>query len=286
MNTTSPPPPVPAFPAAPGAPPAPDWPAGPLRPATAEGAVDIWHVLLPTPGAPPTGPAETGTLDRNERARADAMARPEDRAAFVVAHTALRDILGRYLGIAPTAVRLALGRHGKPYLDGHSRLAFNLSHTTGAALIAVALPGPVGVDIEADRGGDERHLALAERWFSPRESAAVRAALRRGRPSPFPAYWTCRESYAKAMGHGLAHPMDRYEIRLDGPAVEAAVWADGRQRPEWSVRRLPMPRGLAAAVTVRGHRALPRLWSWTASPPAAPAAARHPNRRASPPWTT
>ncbi|MET2718203.1 4'-phosphopantetheinyl transferase superfamily protein [Streptomyces harbinensis] len=236
----------------------------PYRTGMAAGTVDVWHIRLPEPGAGAAGPAPL--LDAGERARAARMATERDRLAFTVARTALRDILGRYLDRDPAALRFSAGRYGKPYVE-NAGLAFNLSHTRGAALLALAAPGPVGVDIERITGQDR--TALAERWFRPAEAAAVRAAARAGDRAPFWAYWTCKESYVKALGLGLAHPLDRFEVRFAEATADAAVFEDGRHRAAWRMRRLDLPAGYAGAVTVRGPLTLLRTWSWT--PGAAPA---------------
>ncbi|MFF2377964.1 4'-phosphopantetheinyl transferase family protein [Streptomyces xiamenensis] len=234
----------------------------PYRTGLAAGTVDVWHIGLPGDGAgagavrglPPL-------LDARERARAAAMVSERDRTAFTVARTALRDILGRYLDRDPAALRFGAGRYGKPYLED-TRLAFNLSHTAGAALLALAAPGPVGVDIERITAADR--TAMAERWFAPAEAAAVRAgAGRAGAPSPFWAYWTCKESYVKALGLGLTHPLDRFEVRFAEATADAAVFRGGRRHDGWRVRRLDLPAGYAGAVTVRGPLTRLRTWSWT-----------------------
>ena len=52
----------------------------------------------------------------------------------------LRRLLGAYLNVEPGEVRFATGPAGKPELEdlAHSRLHFNVTHSHGLALYAVA----------------------------------------------------------------------------------------------------------------------------------------------------
>ncbi|MGC1853430.1 MAG: hypothetical protein WA687_13430, partial [Solirubrobacterales bacterium] len=87
-----------------------------------------------------------------------------DRAA---SHRALRRVLAHYLDADPGEIELRTGEYGKPALaDPGAPLRFNLSHSSGAALIAVACGREVGIDIERIR---PRHdlLRLAERALEP-----------------------------------------------------------------------------------------------------------------------
>src|SRR5436853_48947 len=69
-------------------------------------------------------------LDDDERARAQALRRDTDRRRFVVAHGALRMIVGDSIGAPPAEIRWRRGVHGKPELDGRwTGVQVNLSHS-------------------------------------------------------------------------------------------------------------------------------------------------------------
>lgn len=234
------------------------WPETRQHLAPRPGDTDVWRIALPS-SWDTTCDHLLGLLDEGERGRAGNMVRERDRVAFVVAHGALRDILGHRLDLPPSSLRFRVGRYGKPYL-ADTRLSFSLSHTHGSALVAASAQGPVGVDIERATGAD--FSALADRFFTAREASAVREAADSGRPSRFLAYWTCKESFVKALGLGLSQPLDRFEIRFAGAPRRAEVWSGGRRREEWHVRQLPMAPSCFAAVTVRGPLARLRTWAW------------------------
>jgi 4'-phosphopantetheinyl transferase len=148
------------------------------------------------------------------------------------ARGALREILGAYLGVEPAAVALTVGENGKPELaDGQPQLSFNLSHSGGLALVAVAAGGTaVGVDVERLR--PRRDLArLAARWLPAADSAAVAAAADDEREGAFYAAWTRHEARAKCTGAGLSGPPPGPEVIALGleidPGYAAALAVDG-----------------------------------------------------------
>lgn len=133
------------------------------------------------------------------------------------ADAALETILTRTLGHTPRIVR---GEHGKPLLaDG--ALAFNVAHSGSWALIAIA-PREVGIDIEEHRPLDA--AALAARYFTPAEAAAVR-----NEPALFFRVWARKEAWLKARGVGVLVPLNEVDVRdtVAGWSVEDLVIAPG-----------------------------------------------------------
>jgi 4'-phosphopantetheinyl transferase len=155
---------------------------------------------------------------------------------------ALAQVLALYLGQAPEAIELVRGEHGKPRLATEpERLAFNLSHSGGLALVAVSRGREVGVDVEREK--PERDLvALAERALAPEDAAAVRAAGEEERAPLFYGLWARHEARLKCLGAGLSRP----------PA-----WPS----PEVAVESLPIDPGYAAAVAVTGGAVPLRGWT-------------------------
>lgn len=178
------------------------------------GQVDVWRIKLDRVEVPePTA---------GEAARAARFATPTLRRRYLRAHGALRVILGGY---TDARIDFALEDKGKPYLIHAPEIQFNLSHSKGMALVAVALNTAVGVDIERVRPLAE-HAAIAERFFPPSEGQPTDAA-------DFFRRWTRYEAILKAQGLGLygagAEPEGEWTVReLDaGPGFVAAVAAAG-----------------------------------------------------------
>ena len=196
-------------------------------PAAAE--VHVWRAELDAPG----WPGAEG-LPAPERERAAVMLRPEPARCWIAARWALRGVLGRYLGEDPAVIVLRSGEHGKPELaSGPQRLSFNLSHSGGLALIAVAADREVGVDIERIDSG--RNLApLARRGLDPTAAATVLAAPPGAeRTAAFYDAWVRREALVKCHGGGLGNPPPSEPVAIvaltPGDPYAAAVALAGGQ---------------------------------------------------------
>jgi phosphopantetheinyl transferase len=153
-----------------------------------------------------------------------------DAQGRAAARRALREVLASYLGGRPEEVGIVTGGSGKPELATEpGRLPFNLSHSRGLALVAVAPAGvAVGVDVELIK--PRRHLErLAARWLPSDDTLAIAAA---GEPAEreavFYAAWTRHEARAKCTGAGLAGPPPGPEVvawQLEADAHHAAALA-------------------------------------------------------------
>jgi 4'-phosphopantetheinyl transferase len=213
----------------------------------ADDAADLWDIDSAVPAE--LARSLAGLLSEEETARCRRF-RAEDRPAFAVAHGGLRLILGGYLGVRPTEVRLRAGRWGKPEVDGQP-LRFSLSHTRGAIMVAVTGGRDIGVDVERGRPGQPT-AALARRFFTAGEAALVDAASPAERPAVFLRLWTRKEACLKAAGTRLTAGIG---LSVTGPVREGRLLVtdrSGRLPGPWAVRDIDTPRGYAAAVALTG----------------------------------
>ncbi len=148
-------------------------------------------------------------LDEAERTRLAGMVDVRARERFGRSRSLLRQILARYLGGAPAALRFELLAHGKPRVltaaDAEVPLQFNLSHSRSGWLLAVTAVDPLGVDLELPREVPNA-ARLAERVFSAAERAALAEALavsHAQRDAVFLECWTRKEAALKALGDGF-----------------------------------------------------------------------------------
>ena len=92
--------------------------------------------------------------------------------------------------------------NGKPYLEGHPEIDFNITHSNGfvACILSVG-EGRVGIDAEPQNTpySKEKQMALACRFFGESE----RMLLEKGEMD-FSELWTRREAYLKMTGEGFA----------------------------------------------------------------------------------
>lgn len=230
------------------------------------GEVHVWCATLDQPTWQFLRLAQT--LSADERSRADRYSFARDMHHFIVGRALLRVILGGYLEIEPDRLRFAYSHHGKPSLAdafGSGILRFNVSHSQGLALYAVSRDGHVGVDLERTRPVADLEQ-IAERFFSPREYAALRALPAQMKHEAFFNCWTRKEAYVKARGDGLSLPLNQFDVSL-APGEPARLVHNERAPQEvarWSLQELTPAPGYVAALAVEGHGRQIRCWQWTA----------------------
>lgn len=122
--------------------------------------------------------------------------REKNRIESAMAFTLLRDILAEEHGITGE-IHFTVGQHGKPSLEGHPDIHFNLSHCTHAVACVVD-DKPVGVDIErTGRFSD----TLARHTLSDTEYDDVIRAD--DSDLLFTILWTKKEALLKLTGTGI-----------------------------------------------------------------------------------
>jgi 4'-phosphopantetheinyl transferase len=216
--------------------------------------VHVWQSALDHD--PATVQRLEGLLDFDERGRAGRFYFRKDRERYIVGRGLLRMLLGQYLRVGPDAVRLWYTAHGKPVLVseiGESDLTFNVAHSDSLILYAVARGREVGVDLERLRPGVECR-ELAEWFFSPREAAELAAVPPEQQERAFFAGWTRKEAYIKALGLGMAVPLDRFAVSLapDRAAALLAAEHDPAQLGRWELCELTPAPGYLGALAVEG----------------------------------
>jgi len=221
----------------------------------ADGAVEVLAAPLDVDAAAVRVLAQL--LSDAERERAGRFIFDRDRRRFTVARARLRQILAARLHVEPQEVEFAYGPQGKPALARRfaaSALTFNLSHSEDLAVYAIAGGGEVGVDVEAVRAlrdADE----IAARFFSRSENEAYLALAARDRPLGFFNCWTRKEAFINALGEGLSHPLDSFDVSL-APGEPARLLRVGDPQGEpcgWALHSFPPRPGFVGAIALRSH---------------------------------
>ena len=188
----------------------------PVPPLMTSAAVRLWYASVSD--LKPHLPGLEAVLDDEERQRADRFRFAPDRERFIAGHGLLRMLLGGALGLAPEAVRMARGPHGKPFLP-HSGPPFNLSDTKDALVVAIGGTDELGVDIETvERRTD--HELVAGHYFTPDEVAHIEAGGAEGKRR-FLTLWTRKEAVLKASGVGIMD--DLKVLRVDPAQVSLTI---------------------------------------------------------------
>ncbi|HEX2328187.1 MAG TPA: 4'-phosphopantetheinyl transferase superfamily protein [Candidatus Angelobacter sp.] len=227
--------------------------------------VDIWKIDLRNAEAVTL--ADPGLLSPDEADRAARFRFARDRQRFIAGRIAMRRILAGYANVSPREVVFSYGTDGKPELSGALQqcgLKFNLSHSRDLGLLAVTKCLNVGIDVEwiDDKFPTQE---IAQQFYSAAEIRRFQELDSLSRVAGFYECWTRKEAYIKALGGGLAVPLDSFEVAFGKGAAAALlqVRSDPRELMRWSMYGLNVEFGYKAALVVegRGHR-LRRL-SWT-----------------------
>jgi len=240
------------------------WNAPPAGYALPDDEVHVWRAGLDWPTSSITKLKEI--LSSDERARAERFHFEIDHRRHVVGRGVLRLVLARCLGASPHALRFDHGARGKPSLAAAfapARLQFNVSHSGELVLVALTIGRMVGVDVEHIRH-DLEVEAIAQRFFSARENSALATLASPARRDAFYACWTRKEAYIKAVGDGLALPLDQFDVAfLPGePARLVATRPNGAEAGRWSLRDLDAGHGYRAALAVAGAGWRLATWDW------------------------
>ncbi|MCB9701349.1 MAG: 4'-phosphopantetheinyl transferase superfamily protein [Myxococcales bacterium] len=238
-----------------------------------EGEIHVWEVDPEGLTAAERLARYAAWLSPDEEARRQRFIFERHRHAFLIARALVRGTLTRYAPvIEPAAWRFSIGAHGRPEIEaaqaaahGLEGLRFNLSHTDGRAVLALAR-GEIGVDVEARRRrGNLR--GIADHFFAAPEVAALEGLEGEALARRFFDYWTLKEAYIKARGIGISLGLDRFwfEVGAPGAAIRIDFAPDLEDDPaSWSFRRFDLGEAHPVALALRRPPAAGlavRLWS-------------------------
>ncbi len=133
--------------------------------------------------------------------------REEMKYQALLSDLLLRDLLSRRTGLECGALCFIRNEFGKPFLDGHEDVQFNLSHSDRWVTVVLDRH-PVGVDVQVMEDMD---LDVADQFFSLEERRDLIA--KEDKSGYFFTLWTLKESFIKILGKGLSQPLNEFSIK-------------------------------------------------------------------------
>jgi 4'-phosphopantetheinyl transferase len=233
-------------------------------PGLGPGEVHVWSVRLDPP--PDTVERLGRSLSSDEWERARRFRFERHQRQYVVGRGALRTLLAAYLGTGPELIRFTYGPRGKPFLAApfeDSGLFFNLSNSDELALVGLVRGVEIGVDVEYLKRMPDCEV-IAERFFSESERKVLRELPAERKEEAFFNCWTRKEAYLKAVGEGLAAPLDSFDVTLapgDAPRMLTLKGDAGRAAPWFFRHLLPAP-DYVGAVAIEGGDWAVETWSF------------------------
>lgn len=155
-----------------------------------------------------TADAVLHTLSDYRLERLKKTARPEAKVQSLAAELLLIHAVHSVYPEASLPLKITAGEFGKPELCG-AELEFSLSHSADMVLCAISSER-VGADIQLRTA---YKAALAERFFTKKEAAAIAQAADKDRM--FTQTWAVKESYLKLLGTGIHRPLSSFDVKCD-----------------------------------------------------------------------
>ena len=218
--------------------------------------VHVWKISLPN-SVDTIDETQQLILDESEQQRASKFYFEKDRAAYIQSHIAMRRILSLYLKIEPNQIKYELSPMGKPRCPSDlnpSQITFNLSHTKGMALVAIASKLEVGVDLERlDRKC--RFNDVAQRFFAPKENDFLSKVGSKEYAQTFFQLWTLKEAYLKATGDGISNSLSQVEfaIRSHEGFQTIKLQQDPQAHEHWCSHTISIPPDYIAGVVLNAR---------------------------------
>lgn len=156
-----------------------------------------------------------GWLSQQELTRLHRFRFMRNQKEFLLGKALTRYVLARYCGNIPRKIGFKYNAYSKPFIDPDVGINFNLSHSQGTIVLAVCLSGEIGVDIEF-LDLTKSDTSLPKRYFAPQEYQYLSGLSPRKQTQAFFSLWTLKESYIKAVGHGLSLPLSDFAFDLSG----------------------------------------------------------------------
>ena len=211
-----------------------------------DGDIHLWHLDLGHLSNP---------LNSNVSADAPDLSVIQQRATR---RFYLRLLLGAYFGLPGKDVHITRRIKGRPELDSrlsNGELNFSVARSGNRYLIGLNSGSAIGVDLEIAARRSGKPMALARRYFSEMEIAALskfdEGALHRA----FIHTWACKEAVVKASGLGIANQLCRFSVEVNPDKPPAVLEMQDDDPTAWQLAIAVPETGAIAAIAVRQEEA-------------------------------
>lgn len=158
-------------------------------------------------------------LSPREKEQMDRFVFDKDKTQHLITRALVRTVLSHYCpAIAPMEWSFCSSKYGKPRIvEQQNRLgfSFNLSHTKGLIVLALATDLELGIDVEYV-DPSRNWPGIAKYSFSQAEVDYIQSSEETRQLSAFYEIWTMKEAYLKATGEGLSVPLDGFSFLFGG----------------------------------------------------------------------
>lgn len=203
-------------------------------------------------------------LSPDEQKKAERYRFEKNTRQYIQARGILRQLLGEYLDCSPDSIEFGYNTYDKPTLQPENKLKFNVSHSGEMALLAFNWEDEIGVDIE-DSTREIEIDVVAKHFFSPNEVNTLMALPLSEQQITFFNCWTRKEAIIKALGTGLAFPLNQFEVsmKVGSPARLLATHWDPEEAANWYMASFTPAENYIGAFAVRASVIDLQLYQWS-----------------------
>lgn len=166
----------------------------------------------------------------------------------------LRLLLGAYLGLPGKDINIGRRIKGRPELDSvqsNGQLDFSVARSNNCYLIGISSGATIGVDLEIAARRAGKPMALARRYFSQAEIAALALLGEEELHRAFLHTWACKEAIVKASGMGIANQLCRFTVDVNPDNPPSVLDMPDDDNMAWKLAMAEPAQGAIAAVAVR-----------------------------------
>jgi len=221
--------------------------------------IEIWHGKIDDEDA--DYQRYWRVLDAAEQAHVGKFKNDLLRKRYVEVHGRLRNVLAQRLNESPEKINIKKAEHGKPYLADNPELAFNLSHSENAMVIAIGWNCRLGVDMELSKPRTNL-IGLVEKCFADEEIAYWNGLSDVEKTVEFYRFWTRKEAFVKATGRGIGLGLSDCVINPENQTEFLRVPAGCGQASTWHVQDIALGQGVCSALVTDKKILGVRLMDW------------------------
>lgn len=166
----------------------------------------------------------------------------------------LRLLLGAYLDLPGKDIHITRRIKGRPGLDSTQSkgvLDFSVARSDNRYLIGISSGAIIGVDLEVAARRAGKPAALAKRYFSAAETAALLELDDADLHRAFMHTWACKEAIVKASGMGIANQLCRFTVDVNPDNPPSVLNMRDDDHTAWKLVIAEPAHGAIAAIAVR-----------------------------------
>lgn len=204
-----------------------------------------------------------GILSADEQSAIDAIQARTAKRDTLVCRGALRCILSGLAVCSPSQLRFARTKLGKPFCIGPAaaqQFEFNVTHSEGLALIAIARSSALGIDVEYTRADIDMD-SVSRACFTAHENQQLDKSSSDVRRGTFYQIWTRKEALLKLLGLGLSVDPQHFDVSIASRPRELLLTGRTGELEKLTVADLPAAECFRAALAC--SVAIRRILTWS-----------------------